>query len=161
MHTALKILKNQNEMIKISKQKIRGRISDDKKNFVTSNIVSIVAAIPIHLINDHMKHISVPWTTKYRFFNKGNVKRKQLIDAVDDINWSSDKKRIKQYPKVNYELMIQIQDLILKHPNVKHSPIIAATLLIKDEYTGEYFYLFYLIYIYNTNIHFNLSFIYR
>ena len=37
--------------------------------------------------------------------------------------------------------MIQIQDLILKHPNVIHSPIIADTLFIKDESTGEYFYL--------------------
>ena len=44
----------------------------------------------------------------------------------------------KQYPKVNYELMIQIQDWILKHPNVIHSPITADTLLIKDE-SGKYF----------------------
>ena len=97
-------------MIKIAKQKIRGRISDDNNNFVTSNIVSIVTRIPTHSIVDHMEHIDVPLSTKYRFFDKGNVKRKQLIDTVDDINWSSDKKRIKQYPKVNYELMIQIQD---------------------------------------------------
>ena len=85
-----------------------------------------------------MKHIDVPRSTKYRLFNKGNVKRKQLINAVDDIEWSSDKKRIKQYPKVNYELMIQIQDWVLKHPNVIHSPITADTLLIKDE-SGKYF----------------------
>ena len=77
-------------MIKIAKQKIRGRISDDKNNFVTANIVSIVDGIPIHSIVDHMKHIDVPRATKYRLFNKGNVKRKQTIDAVDDINWSSD-----------------------------------------------------------------------
>ena len=38
--------------------------------------------------------------------------------------------------------MILIQDWILKHPNVIHSPIIADTLLIKDESTGNYFYLF-------------------
>ena len=38
--------------------------------------------------------------------------------------------------------MIQIQDLILKHPDVIDSPIIADTLLIKDEYTCEHFYLF-------------------
>ena len=72
-------------MIKIAKEKVRGRISDDKNNFVTSNIVSIVAGIPAHSIVDHMKHIDVPWSTKYRLFNKGNVK-KQLIDTVDDIN---------------------------------------------------------------------------
>ena len=57
-----------------------------------------------------MKHIDVPRNTKYRFFRGVNVKRKQLINAVVDINWSSEKKRIKQYHKVNYELMIQIQD---------------------------------------------------
>ena len=34
--------------------------------------------------------------------------------------------------------MIQIQDWILKHPNVIHSPITADTLLIKDE-SGKYF----------------------
>ena len=39
-----------------------------------------------------MNHIDVSRANKYRLFNKGNVKRKQLIDAVDDINWSSDKK---------------------------------------------------------------------
>ena len=126
-------------MIKIAKQKSRGRISDDKNNFVTSNIVRIVAGIPSHSIVDHMKHIDVALSTKYRLFNKSNVKRKQLIDDVDDINWPSDKKRIEQYPKVNYELMIQIQDWILKHPNVIHSPITADTLLIKDEFTGKYF----------------------
>ena len=74
------------------------------------------------------------------------------------------KKRIKQYPKVKYELMIQMQDWILKNPNVIHSPRTSDTLLIKDESTGKYFSFFsffYLIYIYNTNIRFNLFFIYR
>ena len=126
-------------MIKMAKQKTTGRIGDDKNNFVTANIVSIVVGIPTHSIVDHMKHIDVSRTTKYRLFNKGKVKRKQLIDVIDDINWSSDKKRIKQYPKVNYELMIQKQDWILKHPNVIHSPITAGILLIKDEFTGKYF----------------------
>ena len=101
-------------MIKIAKQKIKGRISDDKNNFVTVNIVSIVAGILIHSIVDHMRNIDVPRSTKT-------------------------KKRIKQYPKVNYELMIQIQDWILKHPNIIHSPIRADILLIKDEFTSKYF----------------------
>ena len=140
IHSALEILKNQTDMIKtaLQKTKKRGRTSDDKNNFVTANIVSIVAGNPTYSINDHMKHIDVSRKTRYRLFNKGNVKRKQLINAVDDIEWSSDKKRIKQYPKVSYELMIQIQDWILKHPNVIHSPITADTLLIKDE-SGKYF----------------------
>ena len=68
INSALEILKNQNEMIKIAKQKIRGRISDDKNNFVTANIVSIVDGIPTHSIVDHMKHIDVSRVTKYRLF---------------------------------------------------------------------------------------------
>ena len=35
--------------------------------------------------------------------------------------------------------MIQIQDWILKHPNVIHLPITADTLLIKEEFIGKYF----------------------
>ena len=57
-----------------------------------------------------MNYIDIPKTTKYRLFRRGNIKRKQLVDAVVDINWSSDKERIKQYPEVNCDLMIQIQD---------------------------------------------------
>ena len=54
---------------------------------MTANIVSIVDGIPTHSIGNHMKHIDVPKSTKYSLFRIGNVKRKQLIDAVDDINW--------------------------------------------------------------------------
>ena len=50
------------------------------------------------------------------------------------------KKRIKQYPKVNYKLMIQIQNWIVKHYNVIQSSITENTLLIKDECTGKYLY---------------------
>ena len=57
-----------------------------------------------------MKHIDISRTNKYRLFRRENLKRKQLIDVVVDINWSSEKKRMKHYPKVNYDLMIQIQD---------------------------------------------------
>ena len=57
-----------------------------------------------------MNYIDVPKTTKYRLFRRGNIKRKQLVDDVVDINWSSDKEIKKQYPKVNCDLMIQIQD---------------------------------------------------
>ena len=89
-----------------------------------------------------MKHIDVPRNTKHRSFRRGNVKRKELIDSKADINWSSEKKRIKQYPKVNYELMIQIQDWIVKHYKVIHSPITQDTLLIKDESTGKYCFSF-------------------
>ena len=89
-----------------------------------------------------MKHIDVPRNTKHRLFRRGNVKRKELIDSKADINWSSEKKRIKQYPKVNYELMIQIQDWIVKHYKVIHSPITQDTLLIKDESAGKYCFSF-------------------
>ena len=66
IHAALEILNNQNEMIKLAKVKSvnRGRISDDKNNFVASNIVSIVSSIPTHSISNHMKHIDVPRETK-------------------------------------------------------------------------------------------------
>ena len=62
-------------MIKIAKEKVSGRISDDKNNVVTANIVSIVDGLPIHSIGNHMKHIDVPRNTKYRLFKRGNVKR--------------------------------------------------------------------------------------
>ena len=48
---------------------------------------------------------------------------------------------LKQYPKVNYELMVQIQDWIVKHHNIIHSPITKYILLIKDESIGKYCYL--------------------
>ena len=34
--------------------------------------------------------------------------------------------------------MIEIQDWILKHPNVIHLPITADTLLIKNDFTGKF-----------------------
>ena len=78
----MEILNNQNEMIKLAKIKVnsvnRGRISDDKNNFVQSNIVSIDDRIPTHSIGDHMKHIDVPKSTKYRLFRRGNVKRNTI-----------------------------------------------------------------------------------
>ena len=66
IHAALNIINNQNEMIKLAKVKNvnSGRISDNKNNFVSLKIVSIVASIPTHLILNHMKHIDVPKTTK-------------------------------------------------------------------------------------------------
>ena len=68
-------------MIKLAKVKIkcanRGRISDDKNNFVTANIVSIDSGTPTQSIVDHMKQINVSKTTKYRLFRRGNVKRKK------------------------------------------------------------------------------------
>ena len=88
-----------------------------------------------------MKHIEVPRNTKYRLFKRGNAKIKQLIDAVVDMNRSSEKKRIRKYPKVNYKLMIQIQDWIVKYYDVIQSLITKDTLLIIDECTGKYFYL--------------------
>ena len=121
-------------MIKLTKLKSinHERLSDDKNNFVASNIVSVVAGIPTHSILNHMKHIDVHKNTTYRLFRRGNVKRKIIIDDVVDINWLSEKKRIKTFPKVDYELIIQIQDCIVKHHNVIHSPITEDTLLIQD-----------------------------
>ena len=126
-------------MIKLANIKSvnRGRISDDRNKFVASNILSIIASIPTYSISNHMKHINVPRNTKYRWFKRGNVERKQLIDFIVDINWSSENKRIKKYSKVNYELIIQIRDWMGKHHSVIHLPIIQDTLLIKDECIGK------------------------
>ena len=83
-------MNNQNETIKLAKEKVnnvnRGRIRDNKNTFVALNVVSIVTGTPAHLISNHMKHIDVPKTTNYILFRIGNVRRKQLIDAVVDIN---------------------------------------------------------------------------
>ena len=81
-----------------------------KNKFVTENVLSIVVGTPTRSIDNHMKHIDISRTTKCRLCSRGNVKRNKLIDDVVDINWSSETKRIKQYSKVNYDLMIQIQN---------------------------------------------------
>ena len=97
IHAALEILKKQNEIIKFLEIKVNsvkgGRIRDDKNKFVTVTIVSIIADTLTHSIGNHMKHIDVPKTTKYRLFRRGNIKRKQSVDAVVDINWSPEKKK--------------------------------------------------------------------
>ena len=53
-------------------------------------------------------------------------------------------KRIKKYSNVNYDLMIKVQDWVLKHSNVVTSPITSDTLLVKNEKTGEIFVYFYI-----------------
>ena len=47
-------------------------------------------------------------------------------------------KMIIKYPKVNYVLMIKVQDWITKHPNIIASPITDDTLLVKEEFAGKY-----------------------
>ena len=106
-------MNNQNEIIKLTKVKVycvnRRRISDDKNNFVTEYIASIVVCAPTHSICNHTKHTNIPRTIKYRLFKRHNINRKQLIDTIVDINWSLENKGINKFPKVNYDLMIQIQ----------------------------------------------------
>ena len=57
-------------MIKLAKVKSvnRGKISDDKNNFVALKIVSIIDGIPTRSISNHMKHIDVPRNIKYKLF---------------------------------------------------------------------------------------------
>ena len=64
-------------MIKLAKVKSinRGKISDNKNDFVASNIINVVDGIPTYSIPNHMKHIDVPRNTKYRLLRRGNVKR--------------------------------------------------------------------------------------
>ena len=63
-----------------------GRTTDDKNIVLTINFVSIVADTPTDSISNNFKHIDIPRSIKYRLFEKGNVKIKQLIYVVDDIN---------------------------------------------------------------------------
>ena len=59
----------------------------------------------------------------------------------------------KKYPKVNYTLIIKVQDWIMKHLNMIDSPITNDTLLVKDEVKGTYLYFFiFVIHFYITNL---------
>ena len=64
-------MNNQNKMIILAKVKVysinRGRISDDKNKFVTSNIIGIVTATLVHSTDNYMKHINVPKTPKRNY----------------------------------------------------------------------------------------------
>ena len=55
--------------------------------------------------------------------------KKIIIDTKDN----------QYYRMVSIDTVIQIQDWIVKHHNVIHSPIIEDMLLIKDECTDKYF----------------------
>ena len=72
IHAALEILNNQNEMIKLEKLNIvkRGRITDDRNNLLTVNIVNIVADTPTNFICNHMRHIDIPKTVRCRLLKK-------------------------------------------------------------------------------------------
>ena len=59
---------------------------------------------------------------------------KEVTVCVDGIKLLSN---IKWYPNVNYDLMIKVQDQVLKHSNVATSPITNNMVLVKDEGTGN------------------------
>ena len=108
-----------------------------------TNFVTIVG-ISTSSISNHTKHIDLPSSTKYRLFNKGNVKK------INRLRWWYElviiEKSIKSYPNFNYDLMIKVQDWILKHPIVVASPITNDTLLVKNIESGKIFYfLLYLV----------------
>ena len=44
-----------------------------------------VFGTPTSSISNDIKHIDLPKTTKDRLFNKGDVKRKELFECVDEI----------------------------------------------------------------------------
>ena len=52
------------------------------------------------------------------------------------------KQRIQKFPKVNYTLMIKVQDWIMKYRNIIASPITNDILRVIDEVIGTIFYLF-------------------
>ena len=86
-------MNNQDQMLNIASESSakRGIITDDKNSFVMTKFVSI-AGTPTSSISNHTKLINLPRSTKYRIFNKGNVRRKEFTECVDGIKWSSDKK---------------------------------------------------------------------
>ena len=64
------------------------RVTDDKNIVLMTNFVSI-ADIPTTSIFNHTIHSALAMSTKYRSFNKGNVK-KELTECVDGIMSLSD-----------------------------------------------------------------------
>lgn len=106
--------------------------------FLTENVVSIVAGTPTNYTYNLVKHINIPKTTKYMIFKKGNVKN--LINVVDGNNQSLEKKRIKKYPKLKNDLMIQIQHWIMKDQIIMALLITNETLLVKDELQVRIFF---------------------
>ena len=106
--------------------------------FLTENVVSIVAGTPTNYTYNLVKHINIPKTTKYMIFKKGNVKN--LINVVDGNNQSLEKKRIKKYPKLKDDLMIQIQHQIMKDQIIMALLITNETLLVKDELQVRIFF---------------------
>ena len=51
-----------------------------------------IASTPTSSIFNHTKYIHLSRSTKYRLFNKNNVKRKELTECVDGIKLSLEKK---------------------------------------------------------------------
>ena len=51
-------------------------------------------------------------------------------------------KKDQRYPNANYDLMIKVQDRVLERSNVVISPNTSDTVLVKDEETDKFIYLF-------------------
>ena len=68
-------------MLKITSKssKKRGRITDDKNSFVMTNFISITIT-PTNSISNHTQYIDLPRFSKYKLFNKGNMKRNELTE---------------------------------------------------------------------------------
>ena len=119
-----------------SKNSGKGRLTDDRRSFIESQLVSI-APSPVKKINSPsiyalIKHNNIPRTTGYRMINAALSKRKIIFNGNDETKtkWSSVKKRIK-YCKISTDLRELVIKWLHNHPHIIPSPIYNDTLLIK------------------------------
>ena len=93
------------QMLKLasSKDNEKGRVNDDKRSFIESQLVS-VALSPTKKINSPsiyalIKHNNIPKTTGYRKLNAASSKRKIIFEGVENSTKWSSVKNGKSIPK--------------------------------------------------------------
>ena len=127
------------EILKLASDKNneKGRVNDDKRSFIESQLVSISPS-PIERKNNPsiynlIKHYNIPKTTGYRKINEASMKRKIIFEEEGDgqTKYSSIEKR-KKYCKITPELRESIIKWLHDHPHIISSPIYNDTLLFKD-----------------------------
>ena len=113
------------------------KLTEDRKTFVTSNIVSIVTS-PTKK-TDHNEVYTIWYllqcsrSSAYRQRRTASTNRGNLIAQVKNtlVKWSI-KPRIVRTNKISKALRKETVDWIMKNSNVRESPITCDTLLIAD-----------------------------
>ena len=120
-----------------SKNSVQGRVSDKRRSFIQSQLVSTVPS-PIKQVNSPsiyslIKHNNIPKTTGYRMINAASSKRKIIFTQNDESNikWKFIKKR-KPYCKISSDLRELVIEWLHKHPHIIPSPIYNDTLILKN-----------------------------